>query len=102
MIIALGESIVVIGATLSQLPSVTAAVAAFAAVFAGSVALWWVYFDRSAEEAARVIAASADPGRLGRSAYHSIHPVMVAGIIVIPRVRRHLPRVSAGCRRRRA
>jgi len=83
VIIALGESIVVIGATLSQLPSVTAAaVAAFAAAFAGSVALWWVYFDRSAEEAARVIAASADPGRLGRSAYHSIHPVMVAGIIV--------------------
>ena len=25
---------------------------------------------------------SADPGRLGRSAYHFIHPVMVAGIIV--------------------
>ncbi len=83
VIIALGESIVVIGAALSQLPSVTpAVVAAFAAAFAGSVASWWVYFDRSADEAARVIAASADPGRLGRSAYHSIHPVMVAGIIV--------------------
>jgi low temperature requirement protein LtrA len=83
VIIALGESIVVIGATLSQLSSVTAAVvAAFAATFAGCVALWWVYFDRSADEAARVIAASADPGRLGRSAYHSIHPVMIAGIIV--------------------
>ncbi len=83
VIIALGESIVVIGATLSQLSSVTAAVVfAFAVAFAGSVALWWVYFDRSADEAARVIAGSADPGRLGRSAYHSIHPVMVAGIIV--------------------
>jgi low temperature requirement protein LtrA len=30
-----------------------------------------------------VIAASADPGRLGRTAYHLIHPVMVAGIIVV-------------------
>ena len=29
-----------------------------------------------------MIAASADPGRLGRSAYHFVHPVMVAGIIV--------------------
>jgi len=29
-----------------------------------------------------VIAASDDPGRLGRSAYHMIHPIMVAGIIV--------------------
>ena len=68
VIIALGESIVVIGAALSQLPSVTpAVVAAFAAAFAGSVASWWVYFDRSADEAARVIAASADPaGWAGR------------------------------------
>jgi low temperature requirement protein LtrA len=30
-----------------------------------------------------VIAASADPGRIGRTAYHLIHPVMVAGIIVV-------------------
>jgi low temperature requirement protein LtrA len=29
-----------------------------------------------------VIAASDDPGALGRSAYHFVHPVMVAGIIV--------------------
>ena len=49
----------------------------------GSAGLWWLYFDRSADEAARVIAASADPGRIGRTAYHLIHPVMVAGIIVV-------------------
>ena len=30
-----------------------------------------------------MIARSADPGRLGRSAYTLIHPVMVAGIIVV-------------------
>jgi low temperature requirement protein LtrA len=41
-----------------------------------------VYFDQSAEAAAEKIARSNDPGRLGRSAYHLIHPVMVAGIIV--------------------
>ncbi len=44
--------------------------------------MWWLYFDRSADEGARIIAGSDDPGRLGRSAYHFIHPVMVAGIIV--------------------
>ncbi len=83
VIIALGESVVVIGATLSELPSITAAeIAAFVAAFAGCVALWWVYFDRSAAAAASVIAASPDPGRLGRSAYHFIHPIMIAGIIV--------------------
>jgi low temperature requirement protein LtrA len=86
MLIALGESIVLIGATLSRLleSSVTwAEAAAFVLAVVGSAGLWWVYFDRSADEAARVIAASADPGRLGRTAYHLIHPVMVAGIIVV-------------------
>ena len=83
MLIALGESIVAIGATLSGLAHIgIAEIAAFAVALCGSVGLWWLYFDRSAEDAARVIAASDDPGRLGRSAYHFIHPVMVAGIIV--------------------
>jgi low temperature requirement protein LtrA len=83
ILIALGESIVVIGASLSGLAHVTGPeVAAFGVALAGSAGLWWLYFDRSADEAARVIAASDDPGRLGRSAYHDIHPVMVGGIIV--------------------
>jgi low temperature requirement protein LtrA len=83
MLIAFGESIVAIGATLSGLAHIgIAEIAAFAVALCGSIGLWWLYFDRSAEDAARVIAASDDPGRLGRSAYHFIHPVMVAGIIV--------------------
>ena len=83
IIIALGESIVVIGQALSVRQDITApAVAAFVTAFAGSVALWWIYFDRSAEDGARVIAESPDPGALANSAYHLIHPVMVAGIIV--------------------
>jgi len=83
MIIALGESIVVIGQALSAAHPISArSVAAFVTAFAGSAALWWVYFDRSAAEGARIIAASADPGRLGRSAYTWVHPIMVAGIIV--------------------
>ena len=86
ILIALGESIVLVGATLSRLleSSVTWAEAgAFLLAVVGSAGLWWLYFDRSADEAARVIAASADPGRIGRTAYHLIHPVMVAGIIVV-------------------
>ena len=83
ILIALGESIVIIGATLSGPRATTAsAVAAFVVAFASSVALWWLYFDRSADAAAEIIERSDDPGRIGRSAYHLIHPVMVAGIIV--------------------
>jgi low temperature requirement protein LtrA len=86
ILIALGESVVVIGATFSGLLATTvtwAEVGAFGTAVAGSVALWWLYFDRSAGEAAAVIAASPDPGRMGRTAYHLIHPIMVAGIIVV-------------------
>jgi low temperature requirement protein LtrA len=83
ILIALGESIVIIGATLSGMQHIAAsAVAAFVVVFVGSVALWWLYFDRSAAASAQVIATSDDPGRLGSTAYHLIHPVMVAGVIV--------------------
>jgi low temperature requirement protein LtrA len=82
MLIALGESIVIIGATLTSKPVSAPNVTAFVVAFTGSVALWWLYFDQSAEAAADKIARSDDPGRLGRSAYHMIHPIMVAGIIV--------------------
>ena len=64
VLIALGESIVIIGATLSEKPVDAANVTAFVVAFAGSVALWWLYFDQSAEGAAEMIARSDDPGRL--------------------------------------
>ena len=84
IIIALGESVVVIGQSLSDREHWTGAViGAFVVAFAGTVILWWIYFDRSAEDGARVIAQSSDPGRLANLAYHLVHPVMVAGIIVI-------------------
>ncbi len=82
LIIALGESILVTGATFAQLPFSAATIAAFVVAFLGSVAFWWVYFDRAAEVSSDVIAHAADPGRLGRSAYTYLHLPIVAGIIV--------------------
>lgn len=92
ILIALGESVVVTGATLADLLAGelsrasgqrAATIGAFLIAFVGIAGLWWLYFDRSAADSARLIASSPDPGRLGRSAYHFIHPVMVAGIIVV-------------------
>jgi low temperature requirement protein LtrA len=82
VIIALGESILVTGATFSELEISGETLAGFVIAFLGSVALWWVYFDRSAEAAAEAIAHSDDPGALGRNAYTYMHLPMVAGIIV--------------------
>ncbi len=82
MIIVLGESILDIGSTLASMPFTPARMTAFGFAFLGTVALWWVYFDRSAEDSARAIASSSDPGRLGRSAYTYFHLPMVAGVIL--------------------
>jgi low temperature requirement protein LtrA len=83
VIIALGESILVTGTTFSQIEASTATVSAFVVAFLGSVALWWIYFARSAEAAREVISSSEDPGQLGRSAYTYFHLPMVAGIIAV-------------------
>jgi low temperature requirement protein LtrA len=82
MIIALGESILDIGTTFGDGPMSAAKITAFVLAFLGTVALWWVYFDRSAEDSSKPIASSPDPGRLGRSAYTYFHLPMVAGVIV--------------------
>jgi low temperature requirement protein LtrA len=82
MIIALGESILDTGSTLGTASLTAPTVTAFVLAFLCTVALWWVYFDRSAEDSSRAIATSTDPGRLGRSAYTYHHLPMVAGIIV--------------------
>jgi low temperature requirement protein LtrA len=82
MVIVFGESIVDIGATLASSSFTPARVIAFVFAFAATVALWWVYFDRSAEDSSRKIATSNDPGRLGRSAYTYHHLPMIAGIIL--------------------
>jgi low temperature requirement protein LtrA len=81
VILALGESILVTGANFGELPSSTQTVAAFIVAFIGSVALWWIYFDRAEEAGRRVISAASDPGRIGVSAYTYFHIPMVAGII---------------------
>jgi low temperature requirement protein LtrA len=82
VIIALGESILVTGATFSELDWSFGAAAAFVTAFAGSIAMWWVYFNIGAERGSRQIERSNDPGRLGRLAYTYLHLLLIGGIIL--------------------
>ncbi|MDB6141405.1 MAG: ltrA [Pseudomonas sp.] len=82
VIIALGESLLVTGATFAQLEWNLSIAAAFFVSVLGSVALWWVYFDSGAERAHHRIAHSEDPGREARVAYTYLHALIIAGIIV--------------------
>jgi low temperature requirement protein LtrA len=82
IIIALGESILVTGATFSGLEWTLPILAAFVVCFAGSLAMWWLYFDASAETGSETISRSGDPGKLARLSYTYVHLFIVAGIII--------------------
>ncbi|WP_426527369.1 low temperature requirement protein A [Bradyrhizobium sp. McL0615] len=82
IIIALGESIVVTGATFAELTWTTENVLAFVSAFAGCLAMWWIYFHKGAEAGSEQISKSSEPGRLARLAYTYLHMPIIAGIIV--------------------
>jgi low temperature requirement protein LtrA len=82
IIIALGESIVVTGATFADLKWNTEVVAAFLSAFLAALVMWWLYFHKGAEAGSELISNSSEPGRLARLAYTYLHLPIVAGIIL--------------------
>jgi low temperature requirement protein LtrA len=82
IIIALGESIVVIGATTSDLHVNAVRLLAFALAFLSTAALWWLYFTYVAAIATRRLALAEDRTTLARDGFTYLHVVFVAGIIV--------------------
>jgi low temperature requirement protein LtrA len=81
VIICLGESVLLTGATLSDTKVTFPVAVGFIAAFAISVAMWWIYFRR-ASRAAEIFSNDDDPGRLGRI-YTYFHLPMIAGIITL-------------------
>jgi low temperature requirement protein LtrA len=82
VIIALGESIVVTGATFSELNWNVEVIGAFVSALVSSIAMWWIYFHTGAEAGSEQISTSSEPGRLARLAYTYLHMPIVAGIIL--------------------
>jgi low temperature requirement protein LtrA len=82
IIIALGETIVITGATVTGLHIDAGIVAAFAIAFLTTAALWWLYFTYVARIAERRLEMAANRTRMARDAYTYLHVVLVAGIIV--------------------
>jgi low temperature requirement protein LtrA len=85
VIIALGESIVAIGAGASALPlSLAISVTALLGL-AIAACLWWVYFDITALAAERKLSALSGSARnrAARDAYSVMHWPMIAGIVLL-------------------
>lgn len=82
VIIAFGETILMTGASFSELETWTRpAIATTLLSFISSLAMWWIYFDISSEAASLKIKKTSDPGWLGLR-YHMIHVVLVGALIV--------------------
>ena len=82
VIIALGESLLVTGATFAELTWDGSTVTAFFSAVLGSILMWWLYFDTGAQRGEHRMAHAGNPGRTARSAYTYVHIVIVAGIVV--------------------
>ncbi|CAN5459196.1 low temperature requirement protein A [soil metagenome] len=82
VIICLGESVLVTGATFAGLEWTPPVVAAAVVAFVGTLAMWWIYFSAAHDAASEVIAHADDPGKLARRAYTYCPIIIVAGIIV--------------------
>ena len=83
IIIALGEGVLITGATFGRLDTTLPTILAFLTAFLGSFAMWWVYFDVGARRGAEHIEHHAHPGLVGRDAFTYWHIPIVAGIILI-------------------
>jgi low temperature requirement protein LtrA len=82
VILALGETIVITGATTSDLDLGAARLLAFGTAFLTTAAMWWLYFDYVARVAQRRLELSPNRTTLARDGYTYLHAVMAAGIIV--------------------
>jgi low temperature requirement protein LtrA len=82
VIIALGESIVVIGSKTAELELDLATVGAFGGAFLGTAALWWLYFTSIARLTERALAEAPDRTLVARDAYTYGHVLIIAGIVL--------------------
>lgn len=82
VIVALGEGILVTGATVAGQRLTAEALGAFVVAFLGSVAFWWIYFDRGADKGSEHIEHADDAGKVARNNYAYLHLPIVAGIVV--------------------
>ena len=83
IIIALGEGLIITGATYTEVAAAPGVNAAFLNAFLVSFAMWWVYFDIGARRGAWHIEHHHAPGLIARQAFTYWHIPIVAGVVVL-------------------
>jgi low temperature requirement protein LtrA len=82
VIICLGETLLISGATFAEMAWTVTAQAAFLASVAVTIAMWWVYFHIGHKRGAHQIETSDDPGRIARLSFTYAHIPIIAGIVL--------------------
>src|SRR5947209_645565 len=83
IIIVLGESVVSIGTAATHHEITASLLAAFAFGLTITVALWWLYFDRTAAWAERRLREVDDPVLAAADAFSYLHLLLVAGVVIL-------------------
>jgi low temperature requirement protein LtrA len=85
VIIALGESIIITGATTAELELDTKTIAAFSAAFIGTATLWWLYFTNVRRYFERALTDTSAHTRtmIARDVFTYGHVLIIAAIILV-------------------
>lgn len=82
VIVALGESILLTGATLSKLITWDfLSITSYLIVFIANICMWWLYFDKSSHAAHHIIQQARHPAKVAVG-LHNTHIILIFGIIV--------------------
>lgn len=82
IIICLGETLLVSGATFADMAWTAAGIATFLGSLVVTVGMWWVYFHIGHRRGTHQIEHADDPGRIARYAFTYLHIPIVAGIVL--------------------
>lgn len=82
VIICLGETLLVSGATFADLPWDLPGLLVFLSAAVSAIGMWWVYFHIGYHRGNALISTSDDPGRIARLAFTYAHIPIVAGIVL--------------------
>lgn len=82
VIICLGETLLVSGATFAEMAWDAPGMAAFLGAVLGTLGMWWVYLHIGHKRGTHQIEHSENPGGLARLAFTYLHIPIVAGVVL--------------------
>jgi len=81
VIIALGEGILLTGATVGELKRSSDVTLALLTALISAMAMWWIYFSYSAEKGTEAVEHAHNPGRVAQIVYVYLHIPLICGLL---------------------